>query len=185
MVYMLLVQRNRQWYFDSDFAGKLRKAKHLYPNRVSKNNVNLNEKEQFVLKYLDALQRVELSNRDDHSPDWNYQDNEDIHRTKMEELISQYCTRGIFVFFTFTKLKSFLQVMYRQLVQVYNVVKQQIIPLHQMILLSLTKYPQSIACNMYSERKDQDPEAKFFWVQEWKANDQRIVLLNQIPIANS
>ncbi|ETO22089.1 hypothetical protein RFI_15114 [Reticulomyxa filosa] len=156
---------------------ELREAKPLYPNRVRKNTLNLNEKEQFVLKYLDALQRGELKNRDDHSPDWNYQDNEDINRARMEELMRQYCP-------------ILLQFMYRQLVQVYNfiytrnanvpVVQQQIIPLHQMIVSSLTKSSQSIACNMYIERKDHDSEdslqeakgtEEFFLVQEWKTAD--------------
>ncbi|ETO04805.1 hypothetical protein RFI_32591 [Reticulomyxa filosa] len=131
------------------------------------------------------MQRGELKNIDDHSPDWNYQGNTvpKVFMYKSRNKVKK--TKSCFYVFldnnkialnSLTQLKSFLQFMYRQLV-IYTrntnlPVVQQIIPLNQIILPSLIKYSQSIACNMYIERKDHDSEDSlhevkstyiFFW----------------------
>ncbi|ETO18906.1 hypothetical protein RFI_18336, partial [Reticulomyxa filosa] len=106
--------------------------------------------------------------------------------------------------------KSFLQYMYRQLVQVYNFLyvknehvpkpKKKAIPLHEMIVYSLTKSSNWIACDMFisqaadNESKEREfnrdlteatGKEEFFLVKEWKKADPPIVLLNQMPIGQT
>ncbi|ETO31217.1 hypothetical protein RFI_05906 [Reticulomyxa filosa] len=107
------------------------------------------------------------------------------------------------------QLKSFLQFLYKQLVQLNQFLyikrqyapsdKRHLIPLHVMIATSLVKFAAHIACDTYEGRNggevDEDEKSKdieeaegkkeFLLVQLWKKADPPMVLFNQLAITDS
>lgn len=63
---------------------------------IIENELVLTEKEQFVLKYLDALETKKLQNHPD-LPDWDYNTHDNIDNTKMKILVKKYCPQGTYV----------------------------------------------------------------------------------------
>ncbi|ETO05731.1 hypothetical protein RFI_31664, partial [Reticulomyxa filosa] len=178
------------------------------PEYTMHNQLALSEKENFVLKYLDALDKGLLSNSQIRK-DWDYTQHPLIDIQRIKQLLIKYSPKACK---SLVQFKSFLQFMYRQLLQVYNFLyikneyvpmtdnNTHVIPLHEMIVFSLVQSAQDIACNSYliyepttaieiKEETKEEEEAKgteeFFLVQMWKTADPPIVLLNQTPIAKS
>eukprot|EP01084_Bolivina_argentea_P277398 473562_1 len=136
-------------------------------NEVIINTLHTTEQDEFVYKYLDALEKNLLKNAppdwDNNftEPDWNYKLHENISDERKSELIKKYCHAASesLVF-----LKSFLQYMYQQLLllsashysknersECYTVNdEEKSPPYHRLIAESLTKSGEQIACHMYS-----------------------------------
>ncbi|ETN98044.1 hypothetical protein RFI_39479 [Reticulomyxa filosa] len=172
-----------------------------------KNELQLSPKEHFVLQYLDALDKGQLKNTQNPKDDWTYTTHPQIDRARMLQLINKYAPRAEH---SLVQLKSFLQFMYRQLVQVYNFLtsKTKTSPSQSQ---STAHCPfarndrqlagairEHIACDMYQrldeDKADEDEkyvvdesrgDEEFFLVKVWKKADPPMVLLNQIPISES
>eukprot|EP01084_Bolivina_argentea_P250891 420555_1 len=142
---------------------------------VIKNQLEITNKEMFVYKCLDALDKGLLKNippdwdKNIIEPNWEYKKHGDIDENRMMELIDKYCKPGrtSLVF-----LKSFLQYMYQQLVLLYTSIfaKNQFTevymennvekapPYYRLIAQSLTQSGEHIACHMYQ-------------IEEFKSNE--------------
>ncbi|ETO02078.1 hypothetical protein RFI_35357 [Reticulomyxa filosa] len=181
------------------------------PEHAVRNQLALSEKEHFVLKYLDALNKG-LLNNSQLTKDWDHTQHSLVDIQRIKQLLVQYSPKA---WNSLVQFKSFLQFMYRQLLQVYNFLyikneyvpmidkDRHIIPLHEMIVFSLVQSAQDIACSSHliyepttdievKEKEEKEEEAEeasgteeFFLVQMWKTADPPIVLLNQTPIAKS
>ncbi|ETO14750.1 hypothetical protein RFI_22618 [Reticulomyxa filosa] len=128
------------------------------PEHATHNQLALSEKEYFVLKYLDALDKGLLSNSQIRK-DWDHtQHPPPVDTQRIKQLLVKYSPKA---WNSLVQFKSFLQFMYRQLLQVYNFLyikneyvpmtnkNRHVIPLHEMVVFSLVQSAQDIACNSY------------------------------------
>ncbi|ETO16946.1 hypothetical protein RFI_20392, partial [Reticulomyxa filosa] len=187
---------------------QLKDEQPLYQSYII-NKLSLSSKEQFVVQYLDALETGLLKNNAQQSKDWSYESHI-FDEAKLEPLLKKYSPPARQ---SLIHLKSFLQFMYKQLIQVYNflyiknawvptTITGQALPLHEMIVTSIIKSGTQIACDTYQRNKrkaledckDMDEDKKmdesmdteeFFLVQMWKHADPPMVLLNQMSISDS
>eukprot|EP01083_Nonionella_stella_P028845 79489_1 len=123
------------------------------------NELDVSNKEMFVFKYLDAMDRDMIINKADAS-DWDHNSHHSIDQDRRLHLIDKYCqpARTSLVF-----LKSYLQYMYQQLILLYTSAyaqnmwseiyeyrnKHKTPQYHRLIANSLTKSGEQIACHMY------------------------------------
>ncbi|ETO22966.1 hypothetical protein RFI_14219 [Reticulomyxa filosa] len=67
----------------------------IYPKSFQ-NKLTLKEKEKFVFKYLDALDKGDLVNAEEKE-DWNYITHPDADSARMWELLNKYASRGVHI----------------------------------------------------------------------------------------
>ncbi|ETO18907.1 hypothetical protein RFI_18337, partial [Reticulomyxa filosa] len=86
----------------TEIADPMRKVTPRFESKVKYNHLKLNEKEMFVLKYLDALEKGKLKNTGRAGDDWRHDKCESVDVKRMEDLLNLYARGGLKCFHLFT-----------------------------------------------------------------------------------
>ncbi|ETO28710.1 hypothetical protein RFI_08415 [Reticulomyxa filosa] len=164
----------------TEVLDQLRKDAPFFHTSLT-NELEWGEKEKFVLQYINALDNKELRSTG-RNKDWKFNSSLVLSSSVIQMLLQKYAPRAQS---SLVQCKAFLQFMYRQLIQTHQflhvkncytpIVDGRVIQLHEIIVSSLIKSGQYIACKIYENENLQN----FILVEAWREADPPIVLLNQ------
>ena len=167
------------------------------------NELKFTEKQQFVIKYLDALDSGALEIKGPKmGTNWQYTDSKNISKERCNQLLNKYFHRG---FNSLAVVKQFLRYTYHQLLQVYTAMpltsdwlainidpcsaSERYIQYHRAIVSSIIESAQYIACHLYCtpqmERNDDSNDAENTIEYEFEAvGDEEFFLVKYWSLAD-